>query len=233
MSTSPHHGRNRMCRRGRPRTRRRSFPARNACRHGRHDCGRCRRGKRHTGVRSNRRSKFTSGHDGFPAAFRGAHRNSGDQSGAGVRPKKATFGFRSWRRSDQHQEGLFQLDQCQRRRDVRKIAADCQGPPPSATDIIAAVNAGDDTKFLARSIVLLWFLGSWYKPEDLKKAAPAGDLSPPRSFRRRPTPRAWFGKSRRPTRWATATCSLVIGRGSPSIQMTRVLLSASSHPTIP
>jgi hypothetical protein len=39
----------------------------------------------------------------------------------------------------------------------------------SATDIIAAVNAGDDdTKFLARSIVLLWYLGSWYKPGDLK-----------------------------------------------------------------
>ena len=38
----------------------------------------------------------------------------------------------------------------------------------SATEIIAAVNAGDDTKFLARSIALLWYLGSWYKPEDLK-----------------------------------------------------------------
>jgi hypothetical protein len=47
----------------------------------------------------------------------------------------------------------------------------------SATDIIAAVNAGDDnTKFLARSIVLLWYLGSWYKPADLKKnaASPGG-----------------------------------------------------------
>jgi Membrane bound FAD containing D-sorbitol dehydrogenase len=42
----------------------------------------------------------------------------------------------------------------------------------SATDIIAAVNASDDdTKFLARSIVLLWYLGSWYKPADLKKNA--------------------------------------------------------------
>lgn len=39
----------------------------------------------------------------------------------------------------------------------------------SAISIIAAVNASDDnTKFLARSIVLLWYLGSWYKPEDLK-----------------------------------------------------------------
>ena len=48
----------------------------------------------------------------------------------------------------------------------------------SPTDIIAAVNADDDTKFLARSIALLWYLGSWYKPADLKKAAPSGDLIP-------------------------------------------------------
>ena len=47
-----------------------------------------------------------------------------------------------------------------------KIAKD---KPESAPDIITAVNAGDDTKFLARSIVLLWYLGSWYEPADLKK----------------------------------------------------------------
>ena len=34
------------------------------------------------------------------------------------------------------------------------------------------VNASDDaTKFLARAIVLLWYLGSWYEPVDLKDAA--------------------------------------------------------------
>jgi hypothetical protein len=45
----------------------------------------------------------------------------------------------------------------------------------SPADIIAAVNAGgDDTKFLARSIVLLWYLGSWYDPDDLKKNAAPG-----------------------------------------------------------
>jgi hypothetical protein len=39
----------------------------------------------------------------------------------------------------------------------------------SAISIIAAVNASDDnTKFLARSIVLLWYLGSWYRPGNLK-----------------------------------------------------------------
>jgi hypothetical protein len=42
----------------------------------------------------------------------------------------------------------------------------------SQDNIIAKVNASDDdTKFLARSIVLLWYLGSWYEPADLKNAA--------------------------------------------------------------
>jgi hypothetical protein len=44
----------------------------------------------------------------------------------------------------------------------------------SAADIVTAVNASDDTKFLARSIALLWYLGSWYKPEDLKKNSAPG-----------------------------------------------------------
>jgi hypothetical protein len=45
----------------------------------------------------------------------------------------------------------------------------------SLPDIVTAVNASDDdTKFLARSIVLLWYLGSWYKPEDLKMNATPG-----------------------------------------------------------
>jgi hypothetical protein len=41
----------------------------------------------------------------------------------------------------------------------------------SQDDIRAKVNASDDTKFLARSIVLLWYLGTWYAPDDLKNAA--------------------------------------------------------------
>jgi len=47
-------------------------------------------------------------------------------------------------------------------------------PQSSQSDIIAFVNAGnDDIKFLARSIVLLWYLGSWYEPKDLKEQADA------------------------------------------------------------
>jgi len=42
----------------------------------------------------------------------------------------------------------------------------------SPNDIIAKVSGSDDdTKFLGRSIVLLWYLGAWYDPADLKSAA--------------------------------------------------------------
>jgi hypothetical protein len=36
--------------------------------------------------------------------------------------------------------------------------------------IIDGTNAREDTKYLARSIVLMWYLGSWYEPLDLKRA---------------------------------------------------------------
>ena len=52
-----------------------------------------------------------------------------------------------------------------------QIARDHRQSPP---DIVTGVNAADDTKFLARSIVLLWYLGSWYGPDDLKKNAEPG-----------------------------------------------------------
>jgi hypothetical protein len=50
----------------------------------------------------------------------------------------------------------------------------------SLGDIVPKVNASaDDMKFLARSIVLLWYLGSWYKPDDLKnKVAKPQVVSP-------------------------------------------------------
>jgi hypothetical protein len=35
--------------------------------------------------------------------------------------------------------------------------------------LVARIEAKEDTKFLARSIVLMWYLGSWYEPDDLKK----------------------------------------------------------------
>lgn len=33
------------------------------------------------------------------------------------------------------------------------------------------VQAGDDVKYLARSIVLMWYVGSWYEPAELKRLA--------------------------------------------------------------
>jgi len=47
-------------------------------------------------------------------------------------------------------------------------------PESSQKDIIDFVNAGnDDIKFLTRSIILLWYLGSWYDPRDLRTQAAA------------------------------------------------------------
>jgi hypothetical protein len=53
-----------------------------------------------------------------------------------------------------------------------QIAKDSRKSPG---DIIPKVNGSDDaTKFLARGIVLLWYLGSWYEPADLKANASPG-----------------------------------------------------------
>lgn len=54
-------------------------------------------------------------------------------------------------------------------------------PTPSPSDILASVEKGDqNVRFLARSIVLLWYLGSWYEPEELQKQAtsPKPERSP-------------------------------------------------------
>jgi hypothetical protein len=40
----------------------------------------------------------------------------------------------------------------------------------SAPDIIAAVNKNEATMYLGRSLVLLWYLGAWYDPAELKDA---------------------------------------------------------------
>jgi hypothetical protein len=44
--------------------------------------------------------------------------------------------------------------------------------PQDKVDALAGkIEERDDTKFLARSIVLMWYLGAWYEPDDLKKIA--------------------------------------------------------------
>ena len=53
----------------------------------------------------------------------------------------------------------------------------------SLGDIIPKVNgSAEDMKFLARSIVLLWYLGSWYKPDDLKRKVASPKVVSPKAY---------------------------------------------------
>jgi hypothetical protein len=53
----------------------------------------------------------------------------------------------------------------------------------SLGEIVPKVNgSADDMKFLARSIVLLWYLGSWYKPDDLKKKVAKPQVVSPEAY---------------------------------------------------
>jgi hypothetical protein len=53
----------------------------------------------------------------------------------------------------------------------------------SLGDIIPKVNgSAEDIKFLARSIVLLWYLGSWYKPDDLKNKVASPEVVSPKAY---------------------------------------------------
>lgn len=53
----------------------------------------------------------------------------------------------------------------------------------SLADIIPSVNGSDDDlKFLARSIVLLWYLGAWYKPDELKKKVAKPQVVSPKAY---------------------------------------------------
>jgi Membrane bound FAD containing D-sorbitol dehydrogenase len=57
-----------------------------------------------------------------------------------------------------------------------KIAKDNANSPQVMIEKLQAI---DDTKFLARSIVLMWYLGSWYAPGDLKKLVESRSLPKP------------------------------------------------------
>jgi hypothetical protein len=58
-------------------------------------------------------------------------------------------------------------------RRLLQIAREAQKLPEAgrADAIIEQVTATSETKYLARSIVLMWYLGAWYDPGDLQKAA--------------------------------------------------------------
>ena len=51
----------------------------------------------------------------------------------------------------------------------------------SAQAIIDKVQATPDTKYLARSIVLMWYLGAWYDPDNLRALVERPD-PPPAKF---------------------------------------------------
>jgi hypothetical protein len=61
---------------------------------------------------------------------------------------------------------------------LRRIAKDnLNAPPNRELAIIGKIPTGDDTeltqseidlKYLARSIVLMWYLGAWYDPDNLQ-----------------------------------------------------------------
>lgn len=59
-----------------------------------------------------------------------------------------------------------------------KIVRDNRTSPDLATAIVRNVQANDDTKYLARSIVLMWYLGAWYDPVELFKAPVDGKFIP-------------------------------------------------------
>jgi hypothetical protein len=43
--------------------------------------------------------------------------------------------------------------------------------PPDQLATLVLVNSGEPIRFFARSIMLAWYLGSWYNPDDLKRYA--------------------------------------------------------------
>ncbi|WP_052833011.1 hypothetical protein [Bradyrhizobium sp. LTSP885] len=49
-----------------------------------------------------------------------------------------------------------------------QIAKDSIGASDRDAAIIQKVSTSDDTKYLARSIVLMWYLGAWFAPDDLQ-----------------------------------------------------------------
>jgi hypothetical protein len=53
------------------------------------------------------------------------------------------------------------------------------GAPPASIAHLIFSESGPAVCFLARSVMLMWLLGSWYAPEDLQKAAATGN--PPAS----------------------------------------------------
>jgi hypothetical protein len=60
-----------------------------------------------------------------------------------------------------------------------QIATDNPTLPPQQLADLVLTQSGDDIRFLARSIMLAWYLGSWYSPAQLKIYAAPNPPSEP------------------------------------------------------
>src|SRR6266516_2418832 len=63
-------------------------------------------------------------------------------------------------------------------RRLLQITKDSPKSSDRSQAIIDKVQATPDTKYLARSIVLMWYLGAWYEPSHLQKLAERPNLMP-------------------------------------------------------
>jgi hypothetical protein len=63
-------------------------------------------------------------------------------------------------------------------RRLLQMTRDSLKSPDRAQAIIDKVQATPDTKYLARSIVLMWYLGAWYDPDHLRALAKRPGPSP-------------------------------------------------------
>ena len=72
-----------------------------------------------------------------------------------------------------YKAGFAALLQLTKAANLQIPAGDTDGViPQDKVDALASkIEERDETKFLARSIVLMWYLGAWYEPDDLKKIA--------------------------------------------------------------
>jgi hypothetical protein len=61
---------------------------------------------------------------------------------------------------------------------ARELAGKDLTPIDRTQQIIDRVQQNKDTKYLARSIVLMWYLGAWYDPDNLRALAEQSNPSP-------------------------------------------------------
>jgi hypothetical protein len=60
-----------------------------------------------------------------------------------------------------------------------KIVEDNLTLPPDQLATLVLNGKDDGIRFLARSVTLAWYLGNWYKPDDLERYAVKPPLEPP------------------------------------------------------